>query len=260
MVVLDEFSSTGMTAQDTRSPAGDVVTGCRVLGSADHGDPVWGHVSRRDPGGRGVWLKAGGSGFDEVSEDDIILIDSDGSRLAGSLTPPFEYPLHTEILRVRADAGSVVHCHPPYAIALAASGQPLHAFSNSAGMFAAGVPRFEQAVGLINTDVLGAAVAGCLGTSRALFLVGHGIVTVGSSVATAVMNAVLLERACRLQILATAAGGVTAALLEPGRRYAHAESDAYLLRSWDYLVRQLHVSGGHGNGSRATANGGLPGD
>jgi len=255
MVAIDEFSSPGMTVQDTRSPADDIVTGCRVLGSADHGDPVWGHVSRRDQGGRGVWLKAGGRGFDEVADEDIILIDFEGSPLAGSLTPPFEYPLHTEILRARADVGSVVHCHPPCAIALAASGQPLHAFSNSAGMFAAGVPRFEQPVGLINTSELGAAVAKCLGSSRALFLVGHGIVTVGSGVAAAVMNAVLLERACRLQILATAAGGVAAALQQPGRRYAHAESDAYLLRSWDYLVRRLE-----GNGSHGTASDGPSGD
>jgi ribulose-5-phosphate 4-epimerase/fuculose-1-phosphate aldolase len=255
MVAIDERNSTGMTAHDSPSPASDIVTGCRVLGSADHGDPVWGHVSRRDPSGRGVWLKAGGRGFDEVSEEDIILVDSGGRPLAASLSVPFEYPLHTEILRARGDAESVVHCHPPCAIALAASGQPLHAFSNSAGMFAAGVPRFERSVGLINTAELGVAVAECLGSSRALFLVGHGIVTVGSSVATAVMNAVLLERACRLQILATAAGGVAAAMQQPGRRYAHAESDAYLLRSWDYLVRQVH-----GTGSYATASDGPPGD
>ena len=125
-------------------------------------------------------------------------------------------------------------------------------------MFAAGVPRFERAVGLISTAELGTAVAECLGSSRALFLVGHGIVTVGSSVATAVMNAVLLERACRLQILATAAGGITAALQQPGRRYAHAESDAYLLRSWDYLVRHLHGKGSQG--SRARASDGSSGD
>jgi ribulose-5-phosphate 4-epimerase/fuculose-1-phosphate aldolase len=252
MVVPDERSAAGMTAQDFVPPSGEVVTGCRVLGSGDHGDPVWGHVSRRDPGGRGVWLKAGGCGFDEVSDEDIILIDSEGRALAGSLSAPFEYPLHTEILRARGDVASVVHCHPPCAIALAASGQPLHAFSNSAGMFAAGVPRFERAVGLINSAELGAAVAECLGGSRALFLVGHGIVTVGSSVATAVMNAVLLERACRLQILATAAGGVAAAMQQPGRRYAHAESDAYLLRSWDYLVRQLPGKTSHATASNGT--------
>jgi ribulose-5-phosphate 4-epimerase/fuculose-1-phosphate aldolase len=241
MVAIDERKSKGLTAP-LPSPASDIVTGCHVLGSGDHGDPVWGHVSRRDPGGRGVWLKAGLRGFDEVSGDDIILIDSGGRPLTGSLAVPREYPIHTEVLRARSDVDSVVHCHPPCAIALGASGQPLYAFSNAAGMFAAGVPRFERAVGLIDTAELGAAVAQCLDGARALFLVGHGIVAVGPSVATAVMTAILLERACHLQILATAAGGVDPVLQTAGRRYAHAESDTYLLRSWEYLVRRVHAA------------------
>jgi ribulose-5-phosphate 4-epimerase/fuculose-1-phosphate aldolase len=241
MVAIDERKGTGLTAPRP-SPANEIVTGCHVLGSGDHGDPVWGHVSRRDPDGRGVWLKAGLRGFDEVSGDDIILIDPAGRSLTGSPAVPREYPIHTEILRIRDDVDSVVHCHPPCAIALAASGQPLYAFSNAAGMFAAGVPRFERAVGLIDSAELGAAVARCLDSARALFLVGHGVVAVGSSVATAVMTAILLERACHLQILAMAAGGVDPALQNPGQRYAHSESDAYLLRSWEYLVRRVHAA------------------
>lgn len=242
MTVVGERKSDDVTAQCAEPSANEIVVGCHVLGSGDHGDPVWGHVSRRDPNGRGVWLKAGPRGFDEVSGEDVILIDLDGRLLAGSAAAPREYPLHTEILRVRGDVGSVVHCHPPYAIALAAAGQPLYAFSNAAGPFAAGVPRFERAVGLIDTAELGAAVARCLGPARALFLVGHGIVAAGSSVATAVTTAILLERACRLQILAMAAGGVDPALKEPGERYAHATSDAYLLRSWEYLVRRTRAA------------------
>ncbi|MEU6199054.1 SIP domain-containing protein [Streptomyces sp. NPDC047061] len=117
----------------TGNPAADVVTGCRVLGTDDHGDPVWGHVSRRDPQDRGVWLKTGGRGFDEVSGDDVALVDLDGNLLEGTGTPPKEFPLHTEVMRARTDVGAVVHCHPPYSIALAATGQPLHAFSNGAG-------------------------------------------------------------------------------------------------------------------------------
>jgi hypothetical protein len=34
-----------------------VSTGCRVLGQADQGDLIWGHLSVRDPRGRGVWMK-----------------------------------------------------------------------------------------------------------------------------------------------------------------------------------------------------------
>jgi ribulose-5-phosphate 4-epimerase/fuculose-1-phosphate aldolase len=222
------------------SRVSEIVDGCHVLGSDDVGDPVWGHVSARDPDGRGVWLKAGPRGFDEVSEADVILIDFEGQRLSGPIeTVPHEYPLHTEVLLARSDVGSVVHVHPPHSIALPATGQSLQVFSNGAGPFAAGVPRYERELGLVNSRELGAELAVCLGQARAVFLVGHGILTVGSSVAIAVMTALLLERACRLQLLAASGGGISPALEQPGRRYAHTESDYYMLRSWEHLLRRV---------------------
>jgi ribulose-5-phosphate 4-epimerase/fuculose-1-phosphate aldolase len=71
-----------------------------------------------------------------------------------------------------------------------------------------------------------------------VFPVGHGVLTVGSSVATAVMTTLLLEHACRLELLAAAGGGVLPALEQPGRRYAHTESETYMLRSWAHLLRR----------------------
>ena len=32
----------------------------RALGASGQSDMVWGHASVRDPGGRGVWMKASG--------------------------------------------------------------------------------------------------------------------------------------------------------------------------------------------------------
>lgn len=210
-----------------------------MLGRADTGDAVWGHVSLRDPGGRGMWIKAGPRGFDEVAEHDVILVDFGGRRLVGDHPVPFEYPIHTEILRARADVAAVVHVHSPYATAFGVTGQPFRAFSNGAGPFVReGVPRYERAVGLIDTPALASELAEGLGAARAALLVAHGTVAVGSSVATAVTTAILLERACRLQILATAAGGVAPAYRDPGERYAHTESERYLMRSWEHLLRR----------------------
>jgi L-fuculose-phosphate aldolase len=55
-----------------------VALGCRVLASQGHGDLVWGHVSTRDPGGAGVWIKRAGVGFDEVGPEDTILVTPEG--------------------------------------------------------------------------------------------------------------------------------------------------------------------------------------
>jgi ribulose-5-phosphate 4-epimerase/fuculose-1-phosphate aldolase len=229
-----------VTPQDDISDAGPesaVVDGCRVLGTQDVGDPVWGHVSLRDPDGRGAWIKAGPLGFGEVGADDVVLIDFDGNVLAGKHRVPLEYPLHTEVLRLRGDVNSVVHAHPPYSIALGASGRQLQVFSNAAGPFAAGVPRYTRPVGLIDSAELGAELADCLGGAAAALMTGHGVVTTGASVGAAVTTAVLLERACHLQLTVVAAGGLDPSLTEPGDRYRHTTSEQYLLRTWEYLLR-----------------------
>ncbi len=219
------------------SPANNVIDGCHVLGVEDTGDPVWGHVSLRDADGRGVWMKAGAHGFDEVDDEDVILVGFDNECLSGTQRVPLESHLHLEMLRARPDVASVVHTHSPCAIALAATGHTLHAFSNAAGPFASGVPRYERPVALIDTPGLGAELTVAIGDSSALFLVAHGVVTVGSSVATAVTTAILLERACRLELLALGAGGITSTLSDSRTRYRHTQSDAYMLRTWEYLLR-----------------------
>jgi ribulose-5-phosphate 4-epimerase/fuculose-1-phosphate aldolase len=223
-----------MTASDIRS---EVVDGCHVLGVQEVGDPVWGHVSLRDPDGRGAWVKAGPLGFDEVSVDDVVLIDFDGNVLSGRHRVPLEYPLHTEVLRRRSDVNSVVHVHPPCSIALGATGRELQVFSNAAGPFAAGVPRYTRAVGLIDSGELGTELAGCLGDSAAALMAGHGVITAGASVGAAVTTAILLERACQLQLTVAAAGGLDPSLTEPGDRYGHTASAQYLERTWAYLLR-----------------------
>jgi ribulose-5-phosphate 4-epimerase/fuculose-1-phosphate aldolase len=69
------------------------------------------------------------------------------------------------------------------------------------------VPRFTGTGALIASAGLGTALAAALGEARACLMPQHGAVAVGPDPATAVMHAVLLERACRTQLLAMAAGG-----------------------------------------------------
>lgn len=217
----------------------EVVLGGRVLHHSGLSDFVWGHVSMRDPDGRGVWMKASGLGFEEVTEDDVLLVDADGRVVAGEGPRHSEYPIHTELLRARPDADSVVHVHPAHAIALAASTQSLQAFSHIGGVFAGGVRKYDGAPGLVDTPELGVALAEALGADRALLLTGHGVVTIGGSVALAVTTAVMLERACRLQLVAQGFGGVGKPYSPEQAEtvYAHTLTDGHLLSAWRYLVR-----------------------
>jgi L-fuculose-phosphate aldolase len=220
----------------------EVALGCRVLGAEDQADLVWGHVSARDPEGRGVWMKASTYGFEEVEPEKVILVDRKGNVLEGSERRHAEYPIHTEITAARDDVGAVVHTHSPPAVALGATGHPLRPISHEANLF---VPpelaRFTKTGDLILTPELGGDVAAALGDRNAIFLVNHGIVTVGPDVATAVVTAVLLDRACRTQLTAMSAGGwaTWSDDAEALSKRGHCYPPELLRQAWDYLVRRL---------------------
>ena len=103
------------------------------------------------------------------------------------------------------------------------------------------IARFTLTTDLITTAELGRALASTLADRNALLLVNHGIVAVGPDVPTAVVTAIFLERACRMQLLAMSAGEL--------RRWSdddealakreHCYSAALLEQAWDYLVRKV---------------------
>jgi ribulose-5-phosphate 4-epimerase/fuculose-1-phosphate aldolase len=147
----------------------------QALGASGQSDMVWGHASVRDPDGRGVWMKVAGWSFGEVTGDRVALVSPEGEVLAGHGPRHIEYPIHTEVMNARPDVNCVVHTHAPAAGSFAALDVPLLAVSHDG--------------------------VGCL-------IPQHGLVTVGPDAATAVMRAVLLARACQVQLQAMAAGPI----------------------------------------------------
>ena len=128
-------------------------------------------------------------------------------RLAGDGRVHIEVPIHTQVMRARPDVNCVVHSHSSAVNAFASLGRPLRAISHDDVFFAGALPRFETSSDLIRTRELGDELARTLGDCRALLIPQHGLVTAGADAAAAVMFAALLERACRTQLLAAAAGG-----------------------------------------------------
>jgi L-fuculose-phosphate aldolase len=223
------------------------VQACQALTAAGQSDMVWGHASVRDPDGRGAWLKSSGWGFEEIDESRVVLVSPEGEVLAGSGRRHIEYPIHTEILARRPDAGSVVHTHSDAANAFAALDVPLRPLSHAGSLFSyPDVPRFTLTGGLISSNQLGQALADALGPAPACLMPQHGLVAVGEDVPAAVMTAVLLDRACRTQLTAMAAGEVA--------RWGSEEdtvakrdvvwSRSQLRAGWEYLLRRFAAGGG----------------
>jgi ribulose-5-phosphate 4-epimerase/fuculose-1-phosphate aldolase len=217
------------------------VDGCRALAAAGQADMVWGHPSVRDPEGRGVWMKASGWGFEEVDASRIVLVSPAGEVLAGAGPRHIEYPIHTEIMAARPDVGAVVHTHSPSACQFAALDVPLHPLDHAGSLFCyPDIPRFPLTGGLIKNQSLGQALAAALGDAVAILLPQHGIVTAGPDLPAAIMAAVLLDRACRTQLTAMAAGPLRVWGSEDDTVAKRADvwSPKQLRAGYEYLLRQ----------------------
>ncbi len=213
----------------------------RALAAAGLGDMVWGHASVRDPDGRGVWMKASGWGFEETDDDRVVLVTPDGDVLDGSGRRHLEYPIHTEIMANRPDVGAVVHTHAPALAAFASLDRELVPLSHDAVPFTyPQLPRFTDTGALIVSRELGAALAGRLGAANGILIPNHGAATAGPDIESAVMYAVLLERACRTQLMAVSAGGplVWSDEAETKLKREQVWNPSQLRSGWEYLVRK----------------------
>lgn len=184
-----------------------VSRGHRILELEGHGDMTMGHISYRDPWGRGLWLKRGNLALSEVVGDDYILIDFDGNVLEGTGLRHIEWPLHAEILKARPDINFVGHSHAHYATVLGASEEPLKPFNNHGVWFAySPVPRYTATSHIITEVHRAVEVAETLGDAQAVLLANHGVAFVGTTVEEVTLTGVFLEKAAKFQVDLKASG------------------------------------------------------
>jgi len=220
-----------------------VAWACRILAAEGYADLTLGHVSARAADGS-IWIKRKGVALAEVEADDVVSVEDTDAVLH------LETVLHTGVYAVRADVGAVVHGHPPYATALGATTADLVPLTHDGILFADGVARFDDP-DLIVDDDKGGAVAVALGERRALLMANHGVLVVGNDIPWAVLTAVTLERAARLQSIAHSFGELQPIDTQVAKELQPVKyRDEFVSEYWEAWQRQLDRAGGGLGGDR----------
>ena len=213
----------------------------QVLVNEGQDDFTRGHISVRVPDDPQLFfMKPHSVGLDEITLNNILTIDLAGNVVAGTSRHSEVY-IHSEIYKARADVACVLHTHPPYAVALSASGTPLKGYSQPGALFYESVGLYDDTINLIRTPEMGAGVAKALGSKRAVLLKNHGIAVAGGTIEEVVVSALMLENAARIQMIVEAGGN-------PGPEFPRADI-AQLQRdigrpdqfavNFDYLFRRV---------------------
>jgi len=223
------------TAQSVRE---QVAWACRILALEGFSDLTLGHVSARPTDDGTVYIKRKGLALDEVGPDDVVEVDDPSAALH------LETVIHTEIYALRPDVGAIVHAHPPHLTAFGATTAQLELLTHDAVLFTDGVAYFEETAELITEREQGRAVAESLGGHRAVVLRNHGVVVADLDVRWAVLSAITLERAVRLQAIATTLGPLRPIPRELAERMRSDKyQDRFLDEYWAAWIRRVRRAG-----------------
>ena len=195
----------------------DLAAAYRLVALFGWDDLIFTHISARVPGAEHHFLlNAYGMMFDEVSASSLVKIDPNGNKVMESpyFINPAGFTIHSAVHAAREDALCVMHLHTDYGIAVSAQKDGLLPISQQA-MFPLASLAYHDYEGLALNEEEKPRLVSDLGDKNYMILRNHGLLTIGKSVAEAFLLMYILERACRIQILAQSGGVELHRVAEP---------------------------------------------
>ena len=212
-------------------PVADVVTACRALAARGCDTGIGGHVSIRDPERREFWINSFDKTLGEMTPDDVVKLDHDGTNVLNDREVSLGYEFHAGIYDQRPDVNAIVHTHGFWVTALASLARPLKMRHNLCTLF-----HDEQ---VMSPDDSFASIGAALGQASTIIIPWHGAITVDRSIGRAAALHATLEDMAKLDV--TLDGSDAPELPEeirPQLRKLVDEMAGYLEQTWDLMQRQ----------------------
>lgn len=163
-----------------------------------------GNVSGRDPETGLVVIKPSGVSFEELTPENMVVVEMDGRVVEGHLKPSTDTDTHLYVYERRDDVLGIAHTHSPYASSFAALGQSIPACLTTCGMLGGEVPLGGYAP--IGGADIGQEIIDKIGRALAIVMQNHGVFTIGSSPQQATRVAVEVEDIAKITHLAMLRG------------------------------------------------------
>jgi ribulose-5-phosphate 4-epimerase/fuculose-1-phosphate aldolase len=186
----------------------DLAAAYRLVADYGWDDLVFTHISARVPGPEHHFLiNPYGMMFEEITASSLVKVDLEGKIVMESeySINPAGFTIHSAVHAAREDALCVMHLHTDNGIAVSAQKKGLLPISQQS-LFVLSSLGYHDYEGLALNDDEKPRLVADLGRKAFLILRNHGLLTVGPTVADAFLSMFLLERACKIQILAQCGG------------------------------------------------------
>ncbi len=162
-----------------------------------------GNLSVRIDGKELILIKASGASFGHLEDDDIVLVDFNGTLVSGDKKPSREILTHIAIYTQRKDVTAIFHSHSPWSVSIAQSSEILPTISLPLEMKVGRVPVFNIGASHADEEVA-ATVKELLKDNpliKAFIQKRHGIFSLSSDIVKAEHTAELIEEAAQIALL-----------------------------------------------------------
>src|SRR5258708_14703891 len=238
--------STIQVSEQEWQARGELAAAYRLVALYGWDDLIFTHISARVPDSEHHFLlNPYGMMFEEVTASGLVKIDLAGNKVTESpyFVNPAGFTIHSAIHAARADALCVMHLHTDYGIAVSAQKDGLLPLSQQAMLVLSSLAYHDYEGVALNDDEKPRLVAD-LGDETSMILRNHGLLTVGRTAAEAFLAMFLLERACKIQILAQSGGAELVEVPEPILNLVDSQVKAVTAGqgaalTWPGLLREL---------------------
>jgi ribulose-5-phosphate 4-epimerase/fuculose-1-phosphate aldolase len=148
-----------------------------------------------------------GISYDDMSVEDLVIIDLNGGAVEGKHKPSSETPMHTTVYKNIPDVKAIIHTHSPFALAFATVGRSIPVISTEGLAVRGPVPVADYACP--GTEAQGwAAIKAMKGPPYVTgsLLKNHGVLATGVNLSQAYSIACRIEIAAKVFFLALQIG------------------------------------------------------
>nr|WP_285836237.1 L-ribulose-5-phosphate 4-epimerase [Carnobacterium inhibens] len=173
---------------------------------------TWGNVSAVDREQGLFVIKPSGISYEEMKASDMVVCDMDGEIVEGNLNPSSDTLTHAVLYKEFPEIGGIVHTHSTWATIWAQAGLDVPAMGTThADTFYGSIPcarflnqkeideGYEEQTGHVIVETFKERNIKPMEIPGVL-LHGHGPFTWGESAKDAVMNAVVLDEVCKMNL------------------------------------------------------------
>ena len=222
-----------------------LAAGFRLFSRFGFDEGVAGHITARDPERLDhFWVNPFGMYFGHIRASDLILVNDKGDVVEGDRpVNAAAFAIHSRVHDARPDVVAAAHAHSMHGKAWSSLGRLLDPITQDACAFFDDHALFDDYTGVVLDLEEGRRIGRALGTTKAVILRNHGLLTVGESVEEAVWWFVTMDRTCRAQLLAQAAGKPVV-IDEANARLTHGQVGSPLAGRfqfqplWDWITRE----------------------